>query len=102
MELAGIAAIPPERPDHIAGFAHQRPHLVVGAVGIEQEGLFAIDPEIEVPDRARGPGVLFVDELLHEGAVLAEDLDAVVGTIAYIDQAILRDLHAMNGIAELR
>src|SRR5262249_36439687 len=74
----------------------------LGAVGIEQEGLFAIDPEVEVPDRTRGPGVLLVGELLHEAAVLAEHLNAVVGAVADVDEAIPRDLDAMNRVAELR
>ena len=37
----------------------------------------------------------------HEGAVLAEDLIAIVGAVAYIDQAVLRDAHAVHRIAEL-
>src|SRR6188472_304764 len=102
VELASVTAVAAEHPDDLAGVAHQRAHLVVGAVGVEQEALLSIDPEVEVPYRARGSGAFFVRELLHEGAVLAEDLDAVVGAIAHIDQAVLRDLHAMNGIAELR
>src|SRR5262245_34882952 len=54
MEVAGIAAVASEPPDDLAGFTHERAHLIVGAVGIEQEALFAVDPEVEVPDRTRG------------------------------------------------
>src|SRR4029077_21135297 len=52
MELAGVPTVAPEGADDLAGFTHERAHFVVGAVGVEQEGLLAVDPEIQVPDRA--------------------------------------------------
>ena len=39
-------------------------------------------------------------ELLHEGAVLAEHLDAVVGAVADIDEPVVRQPHAMHGVGE--
>jgi hypothetical protein len=38
VELAGVAAIAPERADDRAGLAHQGADLAVGAVGVEQVG----------------------------------------------------------------
>src|SRR4029077_9040216 len=35
------------------------------------------------------------------GAVLAEDLDAIVLPVADVDEAVLGDLHAVNGVREL-
>ena len=35
-------------------------------------------------------------EFLHEGAVLLEHLDAVVGAVADIDEPVIGDLHAMH------
>ena len=37
----------------------------------------------------------------HEGSVLVEDLQAVVGAIAHVDQAVLGDAHAVHRVAEL-
>ncbi len=101
VEFAGVAAVASERADHRAVVAHEGADLIVGAVGIEQVGLLAVDPEVEVPDRACSARRLLVGELLHEAAVLVEHLDAVVRAIADIDQPILGDLHAVHGVAEL-
>src|SRR6516165_1597015 len=91
-----------ERTDELSGFAPQRSYLVIHAVGVEQICLLGIDPKVEIPNRPGAQRILFDDELLDEGAVLAEDLNSVVGAIANIDEAVLGDLHAMNRIAELR
>jgi len=39
VKFAGVAAVASERADDLAVLAPQGPHLIVGAVGIEQEGL---------------------------------------------------------------
>ena len=54
------------------------------------------------PKPSAAQRILFDDELLDEGAILAKDLNSVVGTIANIDEAVLGDLHAVDRIAKLR
>ena len=39
-------------------------------------------------------------KLAERGIVLVEDLKAIVAAIADIDFAVIRDFHAMHGIAE--
>ena len=39
--------------------------------------------------------------LRDEGAVLAEDLQAIVGAVAYVDKTVLVEADAVYGIAEL-
>src|SRR5215207_11342734 len=64
VELARLAAVAAEGSDHLAGVAHERAHLVVGAVGIEQEGLAGVGEELKVPDRAVRQRVLLDEDLL--------------------------------------
>src|SRR5262249_41834946 len=53
-------------------------------------------PSIQKSRSQTEPADLLVGELLQEAAVLAEHLDAVVGAVADVDEAIPRDLDAMN------
>src|SRR6185437_12665054 len=101
VELAGIAAAAAEVADHAAVLALENADFVVLAVGIQQIGLFRVGPDGEIPDRAIAERVLLVEPFLDEGAVLLEHLDAVLRTVADVDQAVIGDLHAMHGIAEL-
>jgi hypothetical protein len=96
-----LPAIASEASYYLAVFADKRAHFVVRAVHVHQEALRRIDPEIEIPHRAREQRLLGDEELLHEGAVLAEDLDAVVGSVADVHQAIFRNLDAVYGVGEL-
>src|SRR5262249_4754059 len=102
MKLAGIAAVATERADDLAGFAAQGAYLVVGAVGSEQERLLGIDPGVEVRHRAGKQRILFDNELSDETAVFAKHLNAVVGAVANINEAVPGNFHAVHGIAKLR
>ena len=53
--------------------------------------------QAEPTKRVRG----LEDELGHEGSVLVKDLYAIVHAVADVDQAVVRDAHAVHGIAEL-
>src|SRR6476660_3912143 len=101
MKLPGVAAVPAERTDDLSGFAPQRSHLVICAVGVEQICLIGIDPKIEIPNRPGAQRVLFDDELVDERAILAKDLNSIVCTVTNIDEAVLGDLHAVDRIAKL-
>src|SRR5205085_1323378 len=72
-----------------------------GAVGHEQEALFRIARERDVPYRAVRAGLWFDAVLLHELAFLGEDLDAIVRAVAGVDEAVVRDLGAVHRVAEL-
>src|SRR5436305_14062992 len=101
MELSGIAAVMPETSDHAAILALQDPDFIVLAIGIQEIGLLGVGPDRKVPDRTVAERVLLIEPLLDEGAVLLEHLDPVLGAIADINQAVIGELHAMHGIAEL-
>ena len=57
--------------------------------------------ESDVPHRSVAQRPFLDDLLLHECAVLFEHLDAVVHAVAHVEQAIVRQLRAVHGIAEL-
>ena len=77
----------------------QHPHLVVLAVRGVQMRLRGIGREVEIPGRAGAARLRRHDELTHEGAVLAEDLDAVVRAVAHVEQPVAREAHAVHGVA---
>src|SRR6185369_939062 len=100
VELSGRAAVAPEAAQDAAVLAQQHPHLVVLTVrGVEMR-LRGVLREVEVPRRAVAARLRRHDELTHEGAVLAEDLDAVVRPVAHVDEAVAREPDAVHGIAE--
>src|ERR1700758_1581588 len=101
VKLPGVAAATPKAADHRAVLAADDADLVVLAVGGQQIGLLRVRPEREVPDRTVAERALLEEPLPHEGAVLLENLDAVVDAVADIDQAVIGDFYAMHGIAEL-
>jgi len=58
--------------------------------------------EHQIVDRSVAARVLLVDVLGDERAVLAKNLQPVVGAVAHIDQPILAEADAVHRIAELR
>src|SRR5207248_5530108 len=101
VELSSVAAVVPEAADHAAILALQNADFIVLAVGIQEPGLLGVGPDRKVPHRTVAERVLLVEPFLDEGAVLLEHLDAVLGAIADIDEAVIGDFHAVHGIAEL-
>src|SRR5215475_6240646 len=100
-KLAGVAAAMAESADHAAILALDHADFVVGTVGIQEIALLRIGPEREVEHRAVAAGVLLVKPFLHIGAVRLEDLDAILAAVAGIDEPVISDLDAVDGIAEL-
>src|SRR5258708_7575686 len=100
-ELPGLAADATEPPQDLLGAVVQDTDFAIGAVGRVDELLFLVGRKYQFVDRTRRPRVLLIEMLGHEGAVLAEDLDAIIGTIADINEAVLVEAHAVHRIAEL-
>ena len=101
VELAGVAAVVSGLAEDAAIAAQQRPNDVVLAVGDQQELLIAVAREGQLPDRSVAQRFLAQEELLQEFSLLGEHLDAIVHAIADVDQSVVRQVHAMDGIAEL-
>src|SRR5580700_7195819 len=100
-ELAGLAANPAEPSEHfLAGMVYD-PHFAVRAVDHVDVFLRLVRREHEFVDRAGGTGVLLVEMLGDERAVLAEDLHAVVGAVAGVNEAVLVDANTVHRVAEL-
>src|SRR5579871_2181273 len=96
VKFTGLSAAAAEAADDSAVLAPDDADLVVLAIGGEQICLLRIGPKREVPDSAVAEGVLLVKEFLHEAAVLAEHLNAVVDAVADIDEPVIGDLHAID------
>src|SRR5438132_2536267 len=102
-ELARLAPGPAEPADDLLRDALDDAHLAVHAVDHVHEALAALGREHEVVHRAVAARLSFERVLGDEAAVLAEDLQPVVGAVTDVHQAIgLRDADAMHRIAELR
>ena len=102
IELPRLAAAAAEGIDFLHRLAVIDMNLLVGAVGDVHEFLLRIAREGDFPGGAVALGVRLDRILLHEGAIGLEDLDAVIGAVADIDQPVIRRLGAMHRIAELR
>ena len=98
-ELPGLTAKAAISSDDFAICAPHNPHFIVAAIDHDEVGLLLVRPEIKVPHRSR-ESLWPVEIFLHEGSILAEDLHAVIRAVADINQSVIRDLHAMNGIVE--
>src|SRR5207302_9422514 len=102
-ELARLAPGPAEAADDLLGDALDDPHFAVHAVDHVHEALAALGREHEVVHRAVAARLSFERVLGDEAAVLAEDLQPVVGAVADVHQAIdLREADAVHRVAELR
>src|SRR5438270_12550830 len=75
--------------------------LLIGAIGEEEVLLLRIFREGDVPRRAVAERVLLDEGFLHELSLFREDLDAIVGPIADVDEAIARQLRAVYGVPKL-
>src|SRR5262249_16200559 len=100
-ELADLSPGPAEAAERFLRRAVDDAHLAVHAVDHVDEFLLLVGREYEVVDRAGTARRLLVDVLGDEAAVLAEDLHAVVGAVADIDETIPIDANAMHRISEL-
>src|SRR5260370_31759660 len=78
VELSGPVAGTSEGAHHLEGIALEHMHLLVGAVGNEQELLTRIDGESDVPHRSAAERVLRHEGLLDERALSAKYLEPVI------------------------
>ena len=101
LELAGLAAVTAPLRKHLPVLARQHTDLAIGTVRHEDETLLRIARQHQVPNRAVRQGLRIEAELLDEGTVLTKDLNAIVDAVADIDQAVVRQPHAVHGVAEL-
>src|SRR2546428_4476642 len=102
-ELARLAPGPAEAADDLLRDALDDPHLAVHAVDHVHVALAALGREHQVVHRAVAARLLLERVLRDEAAVLAEDLQPVVGAVADVYQAIdLREADAVPRISELR
>src|SRR5256885_3937823 len=101
VELAGLAPAVAEVRDLLQRLAKDDAHLLVLAVGEEDEALLGIFRKGDIPDRTRGEGLLGVERLLHKRPVRTEYLQTIRLAVAHVDQTVVRALDAVHRIAEL-
>src|SRR5215207_2070234 len=101
VELAGVPAVPAKARKNRARVAELNPDDVVLAVGAEQVRLPLVRREVQIPLGAVSARLRTDEELLDERPALREDLAAVVDAVADVDEPVIRDDDAVDGIAEL-
>ena len=93
------------RPADFAGdgpvVAVHDPDDIVHDVGDEYVFLLSVGREIDGANRTALERVVGDEIFFDELALFREYLDAVAAAIADVDQAIVRNLDAMNGVAEI-
>src|SRR5262252_4474634 len=100
VKLSGLAPVPAELAHDLAVVAQERPDVIVLAVGVVEPGLRRVVRNVEIPDRAVAARGRRDHELLHERAVLLEDLDAVVRPVADVEQPVRGQARAVHRVAE--
>ncbi len=105
VERGELARLPPrtaEAGEDVLRCALDDAHLAVHPVGHVDEPLLAVGREHQVVDRAGASRALLEDVLGDEAAVLAENLQPVVGAVADVDQAFRGKPDAVHRIRELQ
>src|SRR5712691_6497043 len=100
VERTRLAPVPPKLCEDFAALAQERPHVVVLTVGVVEPGLGRVVRDVHVPHRAAAARRGRDDELLDEGAVLLEDLDAVVAPVADVEEPVPGEPDAVDRVAE--
>ena len=101
VELAGLAASVAEIGEFFQGIAEQNVNAVIGAVSQKHELLVGVFGKRDVEYGAVTERVLFDEGFFDERAVLLEHLNAVVGAITNVEQAVVCEFGAVDGVAEL-
>jgi hypothetical protein len=101
MEISGIAAAMTEAGYHAAVIATHDPDDVIFPVGDQQILLLWVVREIDRPGRPVAQGCRMNQEFLYELASFGEDLNAIVVSVADINQSIGRQTSAMHRVLEL-
>src|SRR5215467_9206316 len=100
VKLSGLPPVAAELAHDLAIVAQERPDVIVLSVGVVEPRLRRVVRDVDVPDRAAAARGRRDHELLHERAVLLEDLDAIVRPVAHVEQPVLGQAGAMHRIAE--
>src|SRR6185437_11846366 len=93
VEHPALMAMVADLADDLAGVAFELPDHIVHDVGDEDVFLARIGGKIDRTGRAAAQRVIGNEKLLEEFSLLGEDLDAVAGAVADINQAILGNAH---------
>src|SRR6516225_1178919 len=101
-ELAGLAAGAADMADLFEGGAIQDGDAFVRAVGDVKETLFRIGRQRNAECRASSLRFPLHEPFLHEGAVQLERLDAVVGAVRDVNDAVIGDGDAVRRVELLR
>ena len=101
VELAGLPPSIAEARQHLQGLAVEDVDALVRAVGHVQILLLWVPRNSDIECRSVAERVGFDPSLLHELSVCCKRLDAVVGTVADVDHAVIRKRDRMHGCAEL-
>src|SRR5258705_3335145 len=97
-ELARLVAMTAPLREHLAIVPVDRDDLTVRAIGNEDVFLSRVLRKHEIPDRTVLHGLRLDPELLHECAVFAENLDAIIGTVTNVDKGVIGYPDAMYRI----
>src|SRR6266550_3260326 len=101
VELTGLPSAVAETRQDLKSVAQQDVNFLVSTIRQIDVLLFRIFREGNVPNGPIPQRPFFDDLLLDEGAVRLEYLDAIVHTVADVEQAIVRELGAVHRVAEL-
>src|SRR5262245_59214092 len=101
VELPGLPPALAETREELQRVAQDHVDLRILAIGEIQVRLLRVARERDVPRGSRSQRLAVIERFLHERSVRLEDLDAVVDSIADVEQAIDREVRAVHRIAEL-
>ena len=96
IELSCPMPGPAERIEHFERFAIQHIHLLIRSVVHERKPLLRIDREADIPYRSATERILGDEGFLYKCAVLSKDLKAIIGAVANVHEAVMRDLNGVN------
>src|SRR5437660_11745787 len=88
VEFAGLAPTFTECSQDLKGLAIENMHAIILAVGEVEVLLLRISREGDVPSRAGAKRPLVDKRFFHECSFRLEHLDAIVGAVTHIEQAI--------------
>src|SRR6266481_79120 len=101
IKLAGLTSAIAEAGQDFKRIAKQDVDFFIRTVSQENVFLLGILGKGDVPDRPVTQSFCGDEGLFDEGAIFLEDLDAVVRTVADVEEAVVGKLGAVHGIAEL-
>src|SRR5476649_1904991 len=87
--------------EHLPVVAVDRDDLAIRPVGDENIFLCGVFRQHKIPNRTVLQSFLLDPELIEEGVVFSEHLDAIISAVADIHEIVIRYSHAMHWIGEL-